>query len=137
MKELEIYSIITDYIINIVFSQLKMEKLQLFLLILQIVIAFAMIVLVLLQKSDGDSLGGIGGGSGGMGAVMSSKASANLLSKITMFLAAAFMINCLILASISGRDSDKTAAEFEQVIEQQQDKGDKDSKKAISVPDID
>ncbi len=116
-----------------------MEKLQLFLLILQIIIALVMIILVLLQKSDGDSLGGIGGGSGGMGAVMSSKASASLLSKITMFLAAAFMLNCLILASISGRKENKIASEFEQVIEKQEDSGAKDAKsvkKPIKAPEV-
>ena len=99
-----------------------MEKLQLFLLILQIVIALVMIILVLLQKSDGDSLGGIGGGSGGMGAVMSSKATASALSKVTMFLAAAFMVNCLVLAAISGKDSGKTASEFEQIVKEREAK---------------
>lgn len=114
-----------------------MEKLQLFLLVLQIVIAFVMIILVLIQKSDGDSLGGIGGGSGGMGAVISSKSSANLLSKITMFLAAAFMLNCIILASISGKDNDKVKSEFEQII-QEQDKSveGEPAKKTIKAPEV-
>lgn len=85
-----------------------MEKLQLFLLILQVVIAVVMIILVLLQKSDGDSLSGIGGGSGGMNAVISSKASANLLSKITMILVGVFMFNCLILATISNAGKRKS-----------------------------
>ena len=51
----------------------------------------------------------IGGGSGGMGAVMSGKATANFLSKTTMILAAVFMLNCLILASISGGRGNRTA----------------------------
>jgi preprotein translocase subunit SecG len=113
-----------------------MEKLQLSLLILQIIIAVMMVILVLLQKSDGDSLGGIGGGSGGMGAALSSKASASLLSKITMFLAAAFMINCLVLAAISGRGQGKTASEFEQVIENQEKTGSKSIKKPIAAPEV-
>jgi len=97
-----------------------MEKLQLFLLILQVAIAVAMILLVLLQKSDGDSLGGIGGGSGGMNAVISSKSSANILSKTTMILIGVFMLNCLILATISNAGKKRVAAELEKVIEQQE-----------------
>lgn len=97
-----------------------MEKLQLFLLILQVVIAVVMIILVLLQKSDGDSLSGIGGGSGGMNAVISSKASANLLSKITMILVGVFMFNCLILATISNAGKKKIASELDQIIQQQE-----------------
>ncbi len=102
-----------------------MEKFQLFLLILQVVIAVVMIILVLLQKSDGDSLSGIGGGSGGLNSVISSKASANILSKITMILVGVFMFNCLILATISNASRKKIASELEQVIEQKE--GAKDS----------
>lgn len=116
-----------------------MEKLQLFLFILQMVIAVVMIILILLQKSDGDSLGGIGGGSGGAGSVMSSKASASFLSKFTMFLAAAFMANCLVLAAISGKTAGKTESEFERIIEKQGVSGEKSAKpikKRSSVPEV-
>ncbi len=106
-----------------------MENFQLFLLIFQIVIAVLMVILVLLQKSDGDSLSGIGGGSGGLGSVISSKASANILSKITMTLVAVFMLNCLILASISNVGRKKAASELDQVIKEQEEK-------AIKTPNI-
>jgi preprotein translocase subunit SecG len=106
-----------------------MQNLQLFLLIFQIVIAVLMIGLVLLQKSDGDSLGGIGGGSGGASAVMSSKASANFLSKTTMVLVAIFMLNCLILAAISNADKKEIASELDKVIKEQESKG-------IKAPDV-
>ena len=98
-----------------------MENLQLFLLILQVVIAVVMIVLVLLQKSDGDSLSGIGGGSGGLNSVMSSKASANILTKITMVLIGIFMLNCLILASISNASKKALQKDLEKTIKQQED----------------
>ena len=97
-----------------------MENLQLFLLIFQVVIAVVMIILVLLQKSDGDSLSGIGGGSGGLNSVMSSKASASVLSKITMVLIGIFMLNCLILASISNSSKKAIQKELDQVIQQQE-----------------
>jgi preprotein translocase subunit SecG len=96
-----------------------MDNLQLSLLILQVVIAVIMIILVLLQKSDGDSLGGIGGGSGGLNSAISSKATANILSKITMVLIAIFMLNCLLLASLSKSSNKKIISELEQVIEEE------------------
>ena len=99
-----------------------MEKLQLALLILQVVVAAIMIILVLLQKSDGDSLGGIGSGSGGMNSVISNKTSANILSKITMALVAIFMLNCLILATISNSSKKKISSELDQIIKEQEQK---------------
>ena len=115
-----------------------MEKLQLFLLILQIVIAVVMIILVLLQKSDGDTLGGIGGGSGGLGSAISSKASANFLSKTTMILVGVFMVNCLILATISNMKKKKIASELEQVIQEQElkDGASGKSDKGSKIPDV-
>ena len=110
-----------------------MENFLLFLLILQVLIAVSLILLVLLQKSDGDSLSGIGGGSGGMDSVISTKATANIMTKTTMILAGLFMLNCLILASISSTKSESIKEELKKVIQEQEAK-DKDSKP--SVPEI-
>ncbi len=96
-----------------------MGSLQLSLLILQMIIALLMIILVLLQKSDGDSLSGIGGGSGGLNSIMSSKSSATFLSKATMFLIAAFMVNCLVLAAISNSENKAIKKDLDKIIEQQ------------------
>ncbi|MFT5703973.1 MAG: preprotein translocase subunit SecG [Rickettsiales bacterium] len=99
-----------------------MEQLQVFLLVMQIIIAVVMIFLVLVQKSDGDSLSGIGGGgSGGMNSAMSSKSSAGFLTKATMFLAGLFMLNCLVLALISSKINKSTSLEIDKVIEEQID----------------
>lgn len=96
-----------------------MEGLQLFLLVLQIIIAIVLIVLVLLQKSDGDSLSGIGGGSGGLNSVVSGKATASILSKITMILIGIFMLNCLILASLSNVKSKAISEDLEKIAKEQ------------------
>ena len=96
-----------------------MENLQIFLLVMQVVIAVAMIFLVLLQKSDGDSLSGIGGGSGGLNSVISSKSSANFLTKATMVLVALFMLNCLVLALISSKINKSSNLEIDKIIDQQ------------------
>lgn len=108
-----------------------MENLQLFLLILQVIIAVSLILLVLIQKSDGDSLSGISGGSGGMESVISSKASANILTKTTMILASIFMLNCLILASISNTKSESIKQDLQKVIEEEKEKT-----KKPAVPEI-
>ncbi|MBU6140567.1 MAG: preprotein translocase subunit SecG [Proteobacteria bacterium] len=113
-----------------------MENLQLFLLVLQVVIALVMIILVLMQKSDGDSLSGIGGGSGGMNSAISSKATANALSKITMILAGIFMINCLVLASLSNAPNNAVKKDLEAIIEQQENNPESTTKKAPSVPPV-
>ena len=100
-----------------------MENFQLFLLVLQVIIAVAMIILVLLQKSDGDSLSGIGGGSGGLNSVMSGKATANVLSKTTMILIGIFMVNCLVLASLSNSSKKAIQDDLNKIIEQQEKEG--------------
>lgn len=98
-----------------------MESLQVFLLVLQVFIAILMIFLVLVQKSDGDSLSGIGGGSGGLNSAISSKSSANFLTKLTMTLVAIFMLNCLVLALISSKinKANNSSLMIDKVIQEQ------------------
>ncbi len=62
-------------------------------------LALAMIISVLLQRSEGGALG-IGGGGGGM---MTGRAQANLLTRVTAVLAAAFIATSLILAIMAGQ----------------------------------
>jgi preprotein translocase subunit SecG len=70
--------------------------LQPILLVIHVMLALALIGVVLLQRSEG-GLGGLGGG-GGMSGLMTSRGSANLLSKTTRWLAGTFMATSLILA---------------------------------------
>jgi len=100
-----------------------MENFQLFLLILQVVIAVILVILVLLQKSDGDSLSGIGSGTGGLNSVISGKASANILSKTTMILIGIFMLNCLVLASISNSASKAIKNDLKEAAQQEEQNG--------------
>ena len=73
------------------------------LLVVLIVIVISMIGLVLLQRSEGGALG-IGGGPGAM---FSARGTANLLTRATAGLAAAFMILSLVLAILSGSWSER------------------------------
>lgn len=113
-----------------------MENLQLFLLVFQVIVAVILIVLVLLQKSDGDSLSGIGGGSGGLNSVISSKASANILTKITITLIGIFMLNCLILASLSNSKNKAIKSELDKVILEQEKQQETPKSSKPEVPAI-
>ncbi|MGH7118500.1 MAG: preprotein translocase subunit SecG [Acetobacteraceae bacterium] len=72
------------------------------LLIVELFITLALIGIVLIQRSEGGGLGIGGGGGGGMGSFMGGRGTANLLTRTTAILAAAFMGLALVLA-ILGR----------------------------------
>lgn len=71
------------------------------LLVLQSIIALALIGVILLQKSEGGGLG-LGGGSSS-GNVFTARGAANFLTRLTAILAAVFMLNCLLMTIVSGR----------------------------------
>jgi|TARA_B110000503_G_C7022364_1_gene360366 preprotein translocase subunit SecG len=78
---------------------------QLIFLVIQIILAVAIVGSVLLQKNGGDGLGNLGGGSGiSGGSIVSSRTTAGFLSKATMVLMFAFMVNSLVLGNLSVRD---------------------------------
>ena len=69
------------------------------LLVIHIMLAIALVATVLLQRSEG---GALGMGGGGMGGLMTGRATANLLSRTTAILAACFMSTSLLLAYLGG-----------------------------------
>jgi len=72
-------------------------------LIVHLIIAVFLIAVVLLQRSEGGALG-IGGGGGG-GGLVSARGAASALSKVTWFLAAAFIATSLTLTIIAASNS--------------------------------
>lgn len=66
---------------------------------IHVLIAISLVVAILLQKKEG-GIGGLGGGSGGLGGLMSGRAKADGLSKLTGILATAFFVTSLALALI-------------------------------------
>ena len=73
-------------------------------LVIHLILAIALVCVILLQRSEGGALG-MGGGSGGsMGGFMSGRATADLLTRTTAFLAAAFMATSMILAILASGD---------------------------------
>lgn len=68
-------------------------------IVVHLIIAVALIGTVLLQKSEGGALG-VGGG--GMSGFMSGRSTANLLTRTTAVLAAAFFATSIALALLAG-----------------------------------
>lgn len=69
------------------------------LLTIHIMIAVSLVGVVLLQRSEGGALGIGGGGGGGF---MTARGTANLLTRITALLAAAFFVTSISLAILAG-----------------------------------
>jgi preprotein translocase subunit SecG len=75
------------------------------LVVIHIMLAIALIAVILLQRSEG---GGLGiGSSGGMGGFMTARGTANLLTRVTGGIAAAFMLTSVVLAIFSGAPRDR------------------------------
>ncbi len=79
---------------------------QTIILLIHLFLALGLVISVLLQRSEGGALG-IGGGSGGggMGGLMTSRGSANFLTRVTGIIAALFMVTSLTLAIIASGTS--------------------------------
>ena len=70
-------------------------------ILIHLMIVLAMIGLVLLQKSEG---GGLGMGGGGAGGFLSSRGTANVLTRTTAILAALFFATSLFLSILASVD---------------------------------
>ncbi len=70
-------------------------------LVVHVLIAMAMVAVIMVQRSEGGALGGLGGGT--MGGLMTGRGTANLLTRATAILAACFLGTSLALALLAGR----------------------------------
>jgi preprotein translocase subunit SecG len=70
-------------------------------IVIHLMIVLAMICVVLLQKSEG---GGLGMGGGGAGGFLSSRGTANVLTRTTALLALGFFLTSLLLSILAGLD---------------------------------
>ena len=76
-----------------------------FLLILQTVVAFSLVVVILLQRSEGGGLG-VGGSSSGF---MTARGAADFLTRATSILGGAFIMLSISLAAVAGATRENTA----------------------------
>ena len=72
------------------------------LLVVHLLIAAAMVGVILIQRSEGGALGGLGGGT--MGGMMTARGTANLLTRTTAILAACFIATSMALAILAGHE---------------------------------
>jgi len=91
---------------------------QLF-LIIHVFVALGLIGFVLMQKSEGGGTG-FGGSSGSMTGMMSSRSKATFLTRITTYLAAAFIVTSLTLAVLASRASDHSISLIDKMVEQEE-----------------
>ena len=85
-------------------------------LAIHVLLALGLIVFILLQRSDGGALGGLGGGMS-LSGIMGNQGSANFLTRITAIFAALFMITSLILAIIESRNNDEGSSILDDAVE--------------------
>ncbi len=96
----------------------KIETMQALFLTIHILIALALVFVILLQRSEGGGLGIGGGGGGGQGGgFMTARGTANLLTRVTTFLAIGFFATSITLAILSGRTS-VTSSILDEVVQE-------------------
>ena len=78
------------------------------LLTVHLMIAAGLIVVILLQRSEGGGLG-IGGSGGAGGGFMTARGTANFMTRVTAALAACFFATSIILAIIAGAGSENAS----------------------------
>ncbi len=81
-----------------------MSALFIFILAVHVLLAVALVITVLLQRSEGGVLGIGGSGSG----LMTARGAADLLTTATRWLATGFVITSISLAAIAARDRKAT-----------------------------
>lgn len=74
------------------------------LIALQIIVSLLLVVSILLQSAKGGGLAGVAGGMASS-TVFGGRQAANFLQKATTILATIFLLNCLVMALISGPSS--------------------------------
>ena len=75
------------------------------LIILHVVICILLTVTVLVQFGKGAEAGAMMGGGGSSQAVFTSSSKGNFFTKMTTFLAIAFMVNSVVLTTLTSRDA--------------------------------
>jgi len=72
-----------------------------------ILVCVAMVIVILMQRSEGGALGMSGGGPGNF---MSARGTGDLLSRTTQILAGAFFVLCLAMTLLGGHDHARNSA---------------------------
>ncbi len=100
------------------------------LLSIHLIVALAMVVAILLQRSEGGALG-IGGGQGGM---MTARGAGDLLTRTTKWLAIVFLANSLLLGWFAAQKRGEDTI-VQEVIQQEQEDGGSQLPEIPTVPE--
>ena len=79
------------------------------LIAVQLVVSVALVIVVLLQRSEGGALG-MGGGGSGLGGLFSPRGAADTLTRATMILGAVFFLTSIALTLLSLHGSGRPAS---------------------------
>lgn len=79
------------------------------LLVLQLIVAIFLVVVILMQRSNGGALSGLGGDSG-VGSILSARGKGNILTRITAILATLFFVLSIALSIYYSRMEVKTSS---------------------------
>jgi preprotein translocase subunit SecG len=79
---------------------------QTLLILVEVFVSAALIVVILLQRSEGGALG-MGGGGSGLGGLFSPRGAADTLTRTTAILAIMFFVVCLALTMLALRGRDE------------------------------
>ena len=86
------------------------------LLVIHLLITFALVGIILIQRSEGGGLGIGGSGSGGgLGGLFTQRGTANALTRTTAILATLFICTSLLLAFVASRSSDRNHSIVDQI----------------------
>ena len=77
-------------------------------LVIDIILAVCLCALVLLQRSEGGALGGLGGGTAAT-SFMTGRSVGNMLTRLTAILAFCFVVTTLTLGILAKRDLQRTS----------------------------
>lgn len=101
------------------------------LLSIHLIVAIALVVSILLQRSEGGALG-IGGSS--QGAMMTTRSAGDLLTRTTKWLAVVFLANSLLLGWFAANREGETTV-IEQAVEQDRQESDSQLPEIPTVPE--
>ncbi|HRE60563.1 MAG TPA: preprotein translocase subunit SecG [Micropepsaceae bacterium] len=82
-------------------------------LVIHLFLALALIGVVLIQRSDGSALGGLGGGSSG--SLLSARGAGNVLTRTTAIIGAAFIVTSITLTILARVTQPETIVPVEPV----------------------
>ena len=82
-----------------------------------LILAIILILSILLQRSDGGALGGLGGGSANFSGMLEGRRSADFLTKLTTVVGILFLANSLFLAILTKNKSESSVIQNKEIEE--------------------